>query len=77
MVCIVAIKPQPAPFWCCSSLCSVLTIYIISELPSSKTGHPYDSSIAVSAEVVTHWVDPFGRDSDYTLGSLSGSCFIR
>lgn len=67
MVCIVVIKPQPAPFWWCSSLSSVLTIYIISELTSSKTGYLYDSSIAVSAKVVTHWVDPFRRDSDLLL----------
>jgi len=64
MDCIVAIKPQPVPFWCSTSLSSVLTIYIISELTSSKTGHPSDSSISVNAEVVTHWVDPFRRDSD-------------
>lgn len=76
MVCVVAIKPQPTPFWCSSSLSSVLTIYIISELTSSKTGHPYDGTIAVSAEVITHWVDPLRRDSGYTLGSLPGSCFI-
>lgn len=63
MVCLVAIKPQPVPFCCSSSLSSVLTTYIISGLTSPRAGHPYDSSIAASTEVVTRWVDPFRRIS--------------